>query len=160
MFKYSLDKIIKIAKKKDKIYLPPANDFGYQITEQQVAYNYLKSKTCAKIIYFKLKKKKYIDTYKNFFELKKFLIYKKKWPINCIVVTYYLTKRRVIFSLKKNNYQNFKILEIKKKFNIKLNAPIVFRLLIYKINFLHLIYEITCNIFYKIKYSNFIFLNK
>jgi uncharacterized SAM-binding protein YcdF (DUF218 family) len=127
-----------------QIFLAPANNFGFDLNEQFVAYNYLIAKNNnLDIIVFDIDINKYIDTWGNAQLLKQFLnTGSRRFCFNdqqFTLVVGYLHAKRAQLCFEKNGFNIHKCVKVAYNVNKKEKMPL--RLFYYKYKLLHFVYE-------------------
>ena len=141
VFKAVLDYLVEIIKNGDNVLIAPANKFGGEKFEQDVAYEYLMSIIDSKsIILFKAVKniEKYIDTFGNALYLKESLnmnIDKKSFELVCAKYHSF----RASYCFKKVGFNITKVHRVQYQIPSK---KIVRRLWYYRYRNIHILYEI------------------
>lgn len=127
-----------------QIFLAPANNFGFDLKEQFVAYNYLISKNKnLNIVVFDIDIKKYIDTWGNAQLLKQYInTGSRGFRFDCqpfTLIVGYLHAKRAQLCFEKNGFYIHKCVKVAYNVNKKEKMPT--RLFYYKYKLLHLFYE-------------------
>ncbi len=156
VYKAVLDFVIK-EYKNDALYLAPANKFGADFSEQELAGEYLRSKGCKNVTVTPSEHHQgYIDTLGNAVLLKEFLRSQTLWPLeNVILVSANLHAPRAKLCFKSVGFEIKKLAAV--KYQITKNDFIVKRLCYYKCKYIHFAYEVLAfirdflriNLFYK-----------
>ena len=127
-----------------QILLAPANNFGFYMKEQFVAYNYLKSNNSEiKVIVFDVATNKYINTWGNARFLRDYLIsYWGSVEFETHVFTLVVGRvhaNRAELCFRRNGFKIERCCPIDYSINKTENLPL--RLFYYKFKFLHILYE-------------------
>jgi len=140
VYRKVLDQIVEIWGGQN-IYLAPANHFGNELSEQEVAESYLDARGVALICTPIFKTPPYIDTWGNAHMLKQYLENHGIWPLSSIIlVVSSIHARRAIFVFGKNGFAIDQVISV--PYDIPTNAAIVPRLWYYRFPIIHQIYEI------------------
>lgn len=133
-----LDYVAQIARHGDTIYLAPANNYGGNKYEQELAYEYLAEKKRLSMHYPLITSEKYIDTYANAQYLKDYLrenICSMTFDLVCA----YIHSYRAEYCFKK---AGFNIQKVHRIYYRIYDENIVTRLWYYKYKPIHYIYEL------------------
>lgn len=147
VYKSVLDELLKVANTSDQIYLAPANKFGGEVSEQQVAHEYLlKMNGDLNVISFETHTSSYIDTRGNAVHLREYLKSIDSWPIgdSCLVVyNFHYFRARLAFEQEGFSFRKSLLTKVKLG-----HEPIVNRLFYYKFKALHGLYELSGYLLY------------
>jgi len=138
VYRKVLNYVSTIAQHDDNIYLAPANNYGGQKYEQELAYEYLRKKRDLNVFYPVVNSKKYIDTYRNAKYLKDFLkekISHLKFDLVCA----YIHSYRAEYCFKK---EGFNLVKIHRVYYRPSEENIVKRLWYYRYKPIHYTYEL------------------
>ncbi len=134
-----LERLSKIAKPEDHIFLAPANHFGGPLYEQEAAYNFLKDTVSSKIHVPKSNFENYLDTRHNALFLRDYLKQNNLWPLNnvkLVVLETHIKRANIVFAQEGFSFQSESVKRENHKFLH--NVP---RLFYYKYKSLHFLYE-------------------
>lgn len=156
-FKLVLDKALKISNDGDIIWIPPANNFKSDITEDEAAIKYIEKKISKKKIkYYNIKRNKnfYIDTFTQVSILKKFFLRKRMWPLpETILISYSFHTIRSGLILKFFNFNIQQVYKISPK--KKIYDDLYLRQFYYNYKILHFFYELFAISIYRFKITYF-----
>ena len=139
-----LDSVINFVKSRHSmatVYLAPANNFGGELTEQEIAQKYLKKHGIQNVNCFVAETNNYIDTLGNATLLKNYLLDNKiPFPLkDCHLFVAHIHARRAIFNFERIGFI-FKDIHLI-NYDEYEKTPIVRRLFYYRYSFLHRLYE-------------------
>lgn len=150
VYKSVLDELLKVANTSDQIYLAPANKFGGEVSEQQVAHEYLlKMNGDLNVISFETHTSSYIDTRGNAVHLREYLKSIDSWPIgdSCLVVyNIHFLRAKICFKQEGYNLNSYLISTLDKS-----SGFMVKRLFYYKYHTLHFAYEALASLASKLR---------